>query len=83
MLKGFLIRSCLYWWGVVQSKHVTRGCKEKSTSKRLVPIEYKVFLEEEGYFTLPTHSSSLELIPVPCPSMVLLNTVSKEAKHHV
>ena len=43
----------------------------------LVPIEDKIFLKEEGYFTLPAAPSSPEPIPVP-PGPSTLPEVSKE-----
>ena len=64
--------------GVVQGQRATRGCKrsDQVSTKRLVPIEDKVFLKEEGYYTPPAAPSSPEPIPVPGPSM--LPEVSKE-----
>ena len=64
--------------GVVRGQCATRGHKRSDwiTTKRLVPIEDKVFLKEEGYYTRPTALLSPEPIPVPGPSM--LPEVSKE-----
>ena len=64
--------------GVVCGQHATCGCKrsDRVSTKRLVPIEDKVFLKEEGYFTLPAALLSPEPIPVPGPST--LPEVSKE-----
>ena len=64
--------------GVVFGQHVTRGCKRSDwvSTKRLVPIEDKVLLKEEGYYTLLAALLSPEPIPVPGPSM--LPEVSKE-----
>ena len=64
--------------GVVHGQHATHGCKrsDRVSTKRLVPIKDKVFLKEEGYFTLPAAPSSPEPIPVPGPSTLL--EVSKE-----
>ena len=55
---------------MVHGQHVTCGHKrsDQVTTKRLVPIEDKVFLKEEGYYTLPAVPSSPEPIPVPGPS---------------
>ena len=55
-----------------------RGHKssDQVSTKRLVPIEDKVFLKEEGYSTSLAAPSSPEPIPVPGPSM--LPEVSKE-----
>ena len=64
--------------GVVRGQHATHGCKRfnRVSTKRLVPIEDKIFLKEEGYFTLPAAPSSPEPIPAPGPST--LPEVSKE-----
>ena len=64
--------------GVVCGQHVTHGRKRADwvPAKRLVPIEDKVFLKEEGYFTPLAVPLSPEPIPVPGPSMLL--EVSKE-----
>ena len=64
--------------GVVYGQRATCGCKRSDwvSTKRLVPIEDKVFLKEEGYFTPPAVPLSPEPIPVPGPSM--LPEVSKE-----
>ena len=58
--------------GVVCGQRATCGCKrsDRVSTKRLVPIEDKVFLKEEGYFTLPAAPSSPEPIPVPGPSIL-------------
>ena len=63
---------------MVCGQHATCGCKRADwvPTKRLVPIEDKVFLKEEGYFTLPAVLLSPEPIPVPGPSTLL--EVSKE-----
>ena len=63
---------------MVCGQHATRGHKrsDRVSTKRLVPIEDKVFLKEEGYFTPPAAPSSPEPIPVPSPST--LPEVSKE-----
>ena len=44
--------------------------------KRLVPIEEKVFLKEEGYFTPPTFLFNPK--PIPVPDLSMLPEVSKE-----
>ena len=64
--------------GVVRGQRATCGCKrsDRVSTKRLVPIEDKVFLKEEGYYTPPAVLSSPEPIPVPGPS--ILPEVSKE-----
>ena len=64
--------------GVVRGQRATGGRKrsDRVSTKRLVPIEDKVFLKEEGYYTLPAVLSSPEPIPVPGPST--LPEVSKE-----
>ena len=64
--------------GVVCGQHATRGRKRSDwvSTKRLVPIEDKVFLKEEGYYTPPAALSSPEPIPVPGP--FTLPEVSKE-----
>ena len=64
--------------GVVCGQCVTHGCKrsDQVSTKRLVPIEDKVFLKEEGYYTLLAVPLSPEPIPVPGPFM--LPEVSKE-----
>ena len=64
--------------GVVRGQHATHGCKrsDRVLTKRFVPIKDKVFLKEEGYYTLPAAPSSPEPIPVPGPST--LPEVSKE-----
>ena len=64
--------------GVIRWQHATCGRKrsDRVSTKRLVPIEDKVFLKEEGYFTPPAAPSSPEPIPVPGPST--LPEVSKE-----
>ena len=50
---------------------------DQVSTKRLVPIEDKVFLEE-GYYAPPAAPSSPEPIPVPGPSTLL--EISKEAE---
>ena len=64
--------------GVVCGQCATHGHKRSDwvSTKRLVPIKDKVFLKEEGYFTLPAALSSPEPISVPGPST--LPEVSKE-----
>ena len=64
--------------GVIRGQRAIRGHKrsDRVSTKRLVPIEDKVFLKEEGYFTPPAAPSSPEPIPVPGPST--LPEVSKE-----
>ena len=64
--------------GVICRQHATHGRKrsDRVSTKRLVPIEDKVFSKEEGYFTLLAAPLSPEPIPVPGPSMLL--EVSKE-----
>ena len=64
--------------GVIHGQRATCGRKRSDwvSTKRLVPIEDKVFLKEEGYYTPPAASSSPEPIPVPGPSTLL--EVSKE-----
>ena len=64
--------------GAVYGQHATRGRKRSDwvSTKRLVPIEDKVFLKEEGYYTPPAVSSDPEPILVPGPST--LPEVSKE-----
>ena len=64
--------------GVVRGQCATRGHKrsDRVSTKRLVPVEDKVFLKEEGYYTPPAAPSSPEPIPVPGPST--LPEVSKE-----
>ena len=64
--------------GVVCGQHATCGCERANwvPTKRLVPIEDKAFLKEEGYYTLPAVPSSLEPVLVPGPST--LPEVSKE-----
>ena len=66
--------------GVVWGQRATCGCKrsDRVLTKRLVPIEDKVFLKEEGYYTLPAAPLSPEPIPVPGPSTLL--EVSKECQ---
>src|ERR1700743_1105125 len=56
--------------GVVCGQCATRGCKrsDRVSTKRLVPIEDKVFLKEEGYYTPPAVPSSPAPLPVPGPS---------------
>ena len=63
---------------MVHGQRATRGRKrsDQVMTKRLVPIEDKVFLKEEGYYTQPAVPSSPEPIPVPGPSTFL--EVSKE-----
>ena len=63
---------------VVRGQCATRGHKrsDRVSTKRLVPVEDKVFLKEEGYYTPPAAPSSPEPIPVPGPST--LPEVSKE-----
>ena len=53
--------------GVICGQRATHGHKRSDwvSTKRLVPIEDKVFLKEEGYFTLPAAPLSPEPIPVP------------------
>ena len=53
--------------GVVCGQRATRGRKRSDwvSTKRLVPIEDKVFLKEEDYYTLPAAPSSPEPILVP------------------
>ena len=69
--------------GVVHGQRATDGRKrvDRVPTERLVPIEDKVFLKEESYFTLPAVPSSPEPIPVPGPSM--LSEVSKEVEQQV
>ena len=64
--------------GVVRGQRATCGCKRSDwvSTKRLVPIEDKIFLKQEGYFTPPAAPLSPEPIPVPGPST--LPEVSKE-----
>ena len=64
--------------GVVCGQCAMCGCKraDRVSTKRLVPIEDKVFLKEEGYYTPLAVPSSPEPIPVPGPSTLL--EVSKE-----
>ena len=64
--------------GVVRGQHATRGRKrsDRVPTKRLVPIEDKIFLKEEGYYTPLAAPSSPEPILVPGPSM--LPEVSKK-----
>ena len=64
--------------GVVCGQHVTCGHRRSNqvSTKRLVPIEDKVFLKEEGYYTPSAAPLSPEPIPVPGPST--LPEVSKE-----
>ena len=64
--------------GVVRGQRAICGRKrsDRVSTKRLVPIEDKVFLKEEGYYTPPAVLSSPEPIPVPGPSTLL--EVSKE-----
>ena len=64
--------------GVVRGQRVTCGRKrsDRVPTKRLVPVEDKVFLKEEGYYTPPAAPLSPEPIPVPGPST--LPEVSKE-----
>ena len=64
--------------GVGHGQHATRGNKRADwvPTKRLVPIEDKIFLKEEGYYTPPAVPLSPEPIPVPGPSTLL--EVSKE-----
>src|SRR6202000_2965074 len=59
--------------GVVRGQRATRGHKrsDRVSTKRLVPIEDKVFLKEEGYYTPPAAPSSPEPIPFPGPSTLL------------
>ena len=63
---------------MIRGQRATCGRKrsDRISTKRLVPIEHKVFLKEEGYFTLPAVPSSPEPVPVPGPST--LPEVSKE-----
>src|ERR1700743_1278648 len=53
--------------GVVCGQRATRRHKrsDQVLTKKLVPIEDKIFLKEEGYFTPPAAPSSPEPIPVP------------------
>ena len=69
--------------GVIRGQRATHGCKrlDRVSTKRLVPIEDKIFLKEEGYFTLPTAPSSPEPIPVPGPS--ILEVSEEEAERQV
>ena len=64
--------------GVVHGQCATHGRKRSDwvSTKRLVPIEDKVFLKEEGSYTPPAALLSPEPIPVPGPSM--LPDISKE-----
>ena len=64
--------------GVVRGQRATCGHKrsDRVSTKRLVPIEDKVFLKEEGYYTLPAVPSSPE--PIPVPGSSTLPKVSKE-----
>ena len=64
--------------GVVRRQHATHGRKrfDRVSTKRLVPIEDKVFLKEEGYFTPPAVPSSPE--PIPVSGLSMLPEVSKE-----
>ena len=64
--------------GIIRGQHATCGHKGPDwvSTKRLVPIKDKVFLKEEGYFTLPAAPSSPEPILVPGPST--FPEVSKE-----
>ena len=63
---------------MVHEQHVMCGHKraDQVPTKRLVHIEDKIFLKEEGYFTPPAVLSSPEPILVPGPST--LPKVSKE-----
>ena len=63
---------------MIHGQCATRGRKrsDQVSTKRLVPIEDKVFLKKEGYFTPPAAPSSPEPIPVPGPST--LPEVSRE-----
>ena len=74
----YLIEPVRVEGGVVRGQHVTCGLKrsDQVSTKRLVPIEDKVFLKEEGYYTPPAAPSSPEPVLVPGPSM--LPEVSKE-----
>ena len=64
--------------GVVREQRATHGCKrsDRVSTKRLVPIEDKIFLEEEGYYTPPAAPSSPE--PILVPGSSTLPEVSKE-----
>ena len=64
--------------GVICGQRATRGCKrsDRVSTKRLVPVEDKVFLKEEGYFTPLAALLSPEPISVPGP--YTLPEVSKE-----
>ena len=64
--------------GVVCGQHAMRGRKrsDRVLTKRLVPIEDKVFLKEEGYYTPPAALLSPE--PIPVPGSSTLPEVSKE-----
>ena len=63
---------------MVCGQHVTLGCKRVDwvSTKRLVPIEDKHFLKEEGYYT----SLAVPLSPEPIlvPGLFMLPDVSKE-----
>ena len=63
---------------MVHGQRATRGCKrtDQVSTKRLVPIEDKIFSKEEGYYTPLAVPLSPEPIPVPGPST--LPEVSKE-----
>ena len=56
--------------GVICGECVTHGHKraDQVSTKRLVPIEDKVFLKEEGYYTPPAAPSSPEPTLLPGPS---------------
>src|ERR1700743_2303186 len=64
--------------GVVCGQRATRGRKrsDRVSTKRLVPIEDKVFLKEEGYFTPPAALSGPE--PLPVTRLLQPPEVSKE-----
>ena len=70
--------------GVVRGQRATCGCKrsDRVSTKRLVPIEDKVFLKEEGYYTPPAAPLSPEPIPIPGPS-TLLEVSKEEAQQQV
>ena len=63
---------------MVHGQRATHGCKrtDQVSTKRLVPIEDKIFLKEEGYYTPSAVLLSPEPILVPGPST--LWEVSKE-----
>ena len=70
--------------GVVRGQRATHGRKRSDwvSTKRLVPIEDKAFLKEEGYYTPPAAPLSPEPIPVPGPS-TLLEVSKEEAEQQV